>query len=310
MAAAAARTWRINALLGLLGLLVSLALAAELVRAWRVARPDARHLLRVFGLSFGYPSANGAALILLAMALLGATALGICLAAAVRELAAARRFARLISQRWPTVRGDVLVIRDPQPLAFCAGLLRPRVYLSDTALQRLSDRALQAVLEHEHHHVLRRDPLRQAIVRVLSRSLFFMPGLKRLAGRTSALAELSADEHAISCPHSSRPAMAEAMLTLTEMPGTDSASGVDPSRVDQLLGNAPRRRLPAYAVASAIAGLTPMLVVAFAVSQTAKATSTLALPVLSRQPCILVLACVPVLLVGIGLGLRGRRRSR
>ena len=53
------------------------------------------------------------------------------------------------------------------PLAFCAGLLRPRVFVSEGALARLGARALTAVVAHEGHHAARRDPLRILIARAI-----------------------------------------------------------------------------------------------------------------------------------------------
>lgn len=52
------------------------------------------------------------------------------------------------------------VFAHESPDAFCAGLLRPRVYLSSTAVESVEDSELAAVIEHESHHCRRCDPLR------------------------------------------------------------------------------------------------------------------------------------------------------
>ena len=60
----------------------------------------------------------------------------------------------------------VNVVNDSSPEAFCAGFLRPRVYVSRGAVELLTPDELRAVLQHEHHHWRMRDPLRLASARV------------------------------------------------------------------------------------------------------------------------------------------------
>ena len=84
------------------------------------------------------------------------------------------------------------VIDDDRPLAFCAGLLHPRVYVSRGALGMLGEAELSAVLAHERHHARRRDPLRLASTRVLADALFFAPPLGELIRRQQSLAEIGA----------------------------------------------------------------------------------------------------------------------
>ena len=140
---------------------------------------------------------------------------------------------------------DALVIRDERPHAFCAGLLRPQVYVSTGAVAMLDEATLEAVLAHERHHARRRDPLRLAAGRVLARSVFFVPGLRELVSRQQALAELSADESAVSAAAGNRSALARAMLMFSDASAPDSAVGIDPARVDHLLGEPLSWRFPA-----------------------------------------------------------------
>src|SRR5207237_9218309 len=115
------------------------------------------------------------------------------------EYVATRQLHRLIgSWDWGQVE-DAVVIADEQPRAFCAGLLRPRVYVSSGAVALLDEAALRAVLAHERHHARRWDPLRLAIARVIARALFFVPGLAELVRRQRAIAEVRADERAGGC---------------------------------------------------------------------------------------------------------------
>ena len=128
---------------------------------------------------------------------------------------------------------------------FCAGLLRPRVYVSTGAVALLDDAALSAVLAHERQHARRRDPLRLAAGRVLARALFFLPGLGDLVERQQALAELSADETAVNDLPANRSALARAMVSFSDTAPAGGSAGVDPARVDYLLGDPPSWRFPA-----------------------------------------------------------------
>lgn len=83
----------------------------------------------------------------------------------------------------------------PNP-AFTAGLLRPRIYISERLAGHLHGAELAAVVAHEGAHVARRDPLRLTLLRVLAYTLFWLPALRRLADDVSDQAELLADDAA------------------------------------------------------------------------------------------------------------------
>lgn len=53
------------------------------------------------------------------------------------------------------------VIRNSEPFAYCVGLVRPRIVVSDGLLARLSASELESVLQHEEAHAARRDNLRR-----------------------------------------------------------------------------------------------------------------------------------------------------
>jgi len=154
-----------------------------------------------------------------------------------------------------------------EPLSFCAGYLRPQIYLSRGLIERLSGDELRAVVAHERHHLRRRDPLRRLLARALADGLFFIPVLERTSERHTALGELAADQAAVAAFEDRRP-LAGALLKLSEHePAPAPVAGIDPERVDSLLGDpeAGRWRLPkTMAGWSALALLTlaALLVVA------------------------------------------------
>jgi BlaR1 peptidase M56 len=188
----------------------------------------------------------------------------------------------------------VAVIDAAVPMAFCAGWLRPRVFVSTAALRLLSGAELDAVLAHEHHHLAVRDPLRLAVGRVLCQALFFLPVLRPLHERYGEVAELTADAAALAAVGGELAPLAAAMLTFGSVPSGDVV-GISPGRVDSLLGRPPAWRLPRAALIAALVTLAAVVALVWRAGSIASANASLNLPIASSQPCLLVLALIPVL---------------
>jgi BlaR1 peptidase M56 len=295
-AIAAARVSRASLVLGGLGLASAIFVLARLLEAWRVTPHVASHRIAIFGQRLSYPAANIDAVVIVLLAVVGSVVTVRALTGAVREVQASRRFQRVLAQSKPRPVQGALLIADPQPRAFCAGLFRPRVYLSTGAIAILDEAAVSAVLAHERHHARRRDPLRLATGRVLARALFFLPELADLVERQHALAELSADENAVNVAPANRSALARAMLSFSDNPDSSGSSGIDPARVDYLLGDPPSWRFPVLLCLAAASVLLLLVAVAVLAGRVASGSATLALPFLSHQPCVVVLAAIPAVL--------------
>jgi bla regulator protein blaR1 len=302
--------WGAGLLLGLLALVSFLPVFARLGESWRVTGRAVSHHVSILGQGFSYPAANAGAVIILGLALLGGIVLGIALCAVGREFSAARRLAASLAQLHPVLQDGVFVVDDDRPEAFCAGLLRPRVYITSGALAVLDAPALRAVLAHERHHARRHDPLRLAASRVIARSLFFLPAVRELRRGQQALVEMSADESAVNDAAGDRSPLARAMLSFSEAPQGGSSSGVDPARVDYLLGGSPAWRFPALMCSAALALLALVVTITVLVGREAAGSATLDPPFLSAQPCVVMLALIPcgVALSAVELGRIRRRR--
>jgi Peptidase family M48 len=169
-----------------------------------------------------------------------------------RQARAQRRLRRLpVLERREVAGHAVTVVRDARPLAFCAGLLRPALYVSDSALARLREPELRAVIEHEAHHARRRDPLRLLAAQTAADAFGFLPPLRGLARSTATLADLAADEAAVAAVGSRAP-LAAALLALDEPA---------PERVDHLLGR-PLAAVPPGVLAGAIVAAAALIAVA------------------------------------------------
>jgi hypothetical protein len=306
---AAARVSRASLALGALGLAAAVLVVARMAARWRVTPAGASHHITVFGLRLSYPSANFAAVVILVLAAIGLIVLLSATVAAIKQAVAAHRFERTLAGRVVATHGRALVFEDSRAQAFCAGLLRPRVYISTAAVALLDREALAAVLEHEQHHARRRDPLRLAAGRVMSRSIFFVPGLAALVHRAASLSELSADETACSAAPENRGALARAMLAFDGLSDDTPAAGIDSARVDHLLGHGPEWRFPVAMMTLGLASVTVLGAVVLLAGRVATGSATLGLPVLSRQPCVVVLSVIPAALA-LGGARYGRRMLR
>jgi Zn-dependent protease with chaperone function len=288
--------YRLQLALGAAGLAACALVLAAGVRAVHV-HPAAAHRLDVAGVQLTYPAVNTAAMVLLALAALGAAVLVVAARAAWGQARAHRRMLRSLPVTGP-LRGHpaVLLVDTTAPLAFCAGWLRPRVYISRGVVARLSERELGAVVAHEQHHGVLRDPLRLAASHVLCQALFFLPALRRLHATYADAAEVTADAAAAEAVRGGPATLASALLAVGSTYG-GGVTGVSARRVDALLGRPVSWRPPRLPALAGIVTLVLLVSLVWRASAAASVQASLNLPIASSQPCVLVLALVPVLVV-------------
>jgi Zn-dependent protease with chaperone function len=216
----------------------------------------------------------------------------------VRQVTASRRYLAALPHGGEEMRvaGEPCrLIESASPTAFCAGYLRPRIYLSRGAVEVLDADELRAVVAHERHHVRRRDPLRLLVARALAAALFFIPLLRRIAERYEAIGELAADEAAVRDLERRGP-LASALLKFGAGPTTAApVVAIAPERVDHLTGDpeAGRWLLPrsvAGRSALALAALGALLVLSW------QAEPTPQLPILLSAGCMTAMVGGPIAL--------------
>lgn len=253
---------------------------------------------------FLLPQVTLAGLAVLGLELLGTTVLSRGALSAGRQVRGCRRFLHALDViGYRRVAGHrFLVVAGSNAQAFCAGLVRPRVYVSRAAADQLSRLQLEAVIAHETHHARRRDPLRIMLITVLSDALFFLPALRRLRNRYAELAELAADEAALSAVNDASH-LAAALLHFGER-GTPGVVGIDAERVDHLLGSAPRWEVRGSTIIGTLLPLAGLFVVIATVAgSTATHTN---LTQLAAQACMITMSAAPLVALA-ALALAGRR---
>jgi Peptidase family M48 len=255
----------------------------------------------VAGVVLSYPKLNGAEWLLIGLAAVGATAITVAGHAAWRQRSAYRGFRdRLVVLGRLDGHPSVNVIAGTRPEAFCAGYLRPSVYISRGALELLNTPELDAVLAHEHHHRLVRDPLRFALGHILGQALFFVPVLRLLHDRYGDLAEVNADRAAVRASGGRQTPLASALLVF-DASAPPGASGISPVRVDSLLGQPARWRLPLSLMAASLAAVSALSLLTWQAGGVASVHATFNVPFLSSQPCVVIIALLPLLACLVGI---------
>lgn len=98
---------------------------------------------------------------------------------------------------------------------FVAGILRPHVYCDPALVCRLTRQQQRAVALHEHHHLVRRDPLRLQMSRALRPLGQLLPRLGARLDLHEARCEVAADRYALA-NGATRADIAGALLAMIE----------------------------------------------------------------------------------------------
>lgn len=112
--------------------------------------------------------------------------------------------------------GRVDVVASDELIALTYGLARPRVLLSQGAVDALSAAELRALLAHEALHARRRDPLRLLVAEIASAAFAIFPLVRELARHVLVASELAADRAAVAAW--GRRALAGGLLKFMETP--------------------------------------------------------------------------------------------
>lgn len=291
-------------MIALAGVAVAVAALAIVVRATAIDIAPAGRLMAACRGWLGV-AVEPASILIIGFAALATTVFARALVSGVRSIRSTRAYMRTLTPHG-TLPGPVRthVIDDPTLLAFCAGLLRPRVYVSTGAIHGLDEAELDAVLAHEAHHAARRDPLRLFVAQVLAEALFFLPVMKHLHRRYSSLAELAADDAAVRLGGGSQP-LASALLAFGQADGSPVV-GVSAERVDHLLGRHPRAGLPASLVVGAAVTMSALAGLLLATAHLTQ-MGQINLSVLLMQSCGPLMIGAPALALAVGFR---RHRSR
>jgi bla regulator protein blaR1 len=133
----------------------------------------------------------------LATAILATARLGAALLAQWRTSRLVQRF-RTRGRDLPGLAFEATRFPHALPVAALAGLIRPRLLLSELLLRALSPAELRAVVAHEKAHASARDNLKRLLLRASPDPLALLPAGSRLRASFEQAAEAAADQAACS----------------------------------------------------------------------------------------------------------------
>ena len=163
--------------------------------------------------------------------------------------------------------GATTLYRTPaqRPAAFCFGLRKPSVVVTDGLLDQLNPSEQAAAVWHEAQHARVREPLKCLTARLAAKTFFWMPLVSDLLQRYLLVKELDADRTAAG--QTSPRALAGALCQVIGAPtpaGTVGLSDYAAARVDRLFNESaplPPLTKPHRVVLSAIAAAAFVLAV-------------------------------------------------
>jgi beta-lactamase regulating signal transducer with metallopeptidase domain len=145
------------------------------------------------------------------------------------------------------------------PIAFCYGLLRPRILLSSGFVAALTPDQLRALLWHEYYHLIHRDPLKVALGRAGATAFAYLPAVRACYDQYLVEKEVEADAYVCVRQGSDGP-LVGALTALLDW-GGDAAPALESgaiagagevleTRIGRLLGLADPPALPWEATAA------------------------------------------------------------
>ncbi|MFA6908886.1 MAG: M56 family metallopeptidase [Patescibacteria group bacterium] len=145
---------------------------------------------------------------------------------------------------------SVGTVEDSGTRVFSIGLISPRVVISRTVVDMLTDEELRSVLLHEHYHCMRHDTARLFVTAILQQIFWFVPGMKRFADHVRKSIEIAADDHAILAQKDSVP-LGSALMKILRQPNRIIEHNAIPAfsavndRIERLIDSSyrPRTRL-------------------------------------------------------------------
>jgi Zn-dependent protease with chaperone function len=91
----------------------------------------------------------------------------------------------------------IRVLDDETFVALTKGFLRPRIYISSGVLKRFDAKEVEAIVLHEQHHRLSRDPVKIWLVTLLTDAFGYIPFISKVAQYFLTWREVEADRFTV-----------------------------------------------------------------------------------------------------------------
>jgi hypothetical protein len=100
-----------------------------------------------------------------------------------------------LANQYPLLQ--IRVLDDEAFVALTKGFLRPHIYISSGVLKRFNTKEVEAILLHEQHHRLSRDPVKIWLVTLLTDAFGYIPFIRKVAQYFLTWREVEADRFTI-----------------------------------------------------------------------------------------------------------------
>jgi len=203
--------------------------------------------------------------------------------------------------RWPSLdtalatlpqgQQGLHVLEAPYPVACTIGLWRPRILLSTGMIATLSATEMGPVIAHEWGHVMRRDPLRVALLRWCSDVLWWLPIVGALVRDSTRIMEDAADDVSVALTNQPlelaaalvKTAKAQAPPRWSPVPALGGEHVVT-ERVERLLQVAPVRPRRWHAQAWSISFVAAMCLLSLFILSRHPVAAATSVPPFASQP--------------------------
>ncbi len=96
-----------------------------------------------------------------------------------------------------SLQSKVMVFEYPNPVAFCMGILTPKIYLSNCLVKMTTPKELESIIVHERQHLNRNDNLTLLLLQAVKNMFFFLPIVGDLVNNFHIQKEILADRGVI-----------------------------------------------------------------------------------------------------------------
>ena len=92
------------------------------------------------------------------------------------------------------LQDKITIFKDRKLMAFCMGVLNPRIFLSSQVLKSMTHREIEAIILHERQHLIGKDNLTMLILNLVKNALFFFPIVTDFVNGMEVRREIVADQ--------------------------------------------------------------------------------------------------------------------
>lgn len=93
-----------------------------------------------------------------------------------------------------SLQDKIVIFNDFRLMAFCLGVLNPKIYLSNHLLKNMTSSEIEAIILHEKQHILGKDNLLLLFLNLIKTAFFFFPIIGDFVNSIEIQKEIFADQ--------------------------------------------------------------------------------------------------------------------